>query len=224
MAKVLEKIKAVALRRKGLSYREIMDRIPSIVSKGTLSRWCNAITLTPSQFAKLEKHMHVSRDRARFRAIITNRRNREKRDNEIGRIARKEFEQYKKERLFFLGIALYWAEGAKTNRCFQFMNSDSTLVQIMIRWIKRYLKVQKDGIKIRLYLHKIYKNENCENFWEKVTGIPQWKFLKTVYKPTRHTVKKNLSYKGCARVQVNKVAPWLKVMEWENCVAKLMRL
>jgi len=39
--------KAVALRRKGFSYQEILKIIP--VGKGTISRWCRNIPLTEEQ-------------------------------------------------------------------------------------------------------------------------------------------------------------------------------
>ena len=224
MAKVQEKAKAIELRRRGYTYNEIMRAIPSVTSKGTLSYWCNRIILTSKQLSHIEKNMQIGRDRARFKAILTNRRNRELRDELTAKVARKEFEQHKNDIFFTFGLALYWSEGAKTHRCFQFANSDSHLVKAMIRWIEKYLCIPKERLKLRLYIHKIYQHEDCEIYWEKETGIAKEKFMRTIYKPTPHKIKKNPGYKGCVRIDMGKVAPWIKVTEWEKCFKKLMRL
>lgn len=224
MAKVQERAKAVELRRQGYTYKEIMQNIPSVTSKGTLSYWCNRIVLTPEQFARIEKNMRVGRDRARFKAILANRKNREHRDELMAQVARREFERNKNDPLFAFGLALYWSEGAKTHRHFQFANSDSRLINAMMRWIEKYLYIPKEYLKPRLYIHKIYKHENCEVYWEKETGIAKERFSRTIYKPTPHKIKKNSDYKGCMRIDIGKIAPWIKVIEWERCFAKLMRL
>lgn len=221
MAKVQEKARAVELRKRGLSYNEIMARVPAITSKGTLSYWCNRITLTSEQIARIERNMQEGRDRARFRAIFVNRSNRELRDNAIIKIARKEFLHYKSDPFFTFGLALYWSEGAKTHRHFQFANSDARVIRFMIRWIGKYLKIPKHDLGVRLYIHKIYQHENCEEYWEKEIQIPKEKFHRTIYKPTPHKLKKNPNYKGCLRIDIGRTAPWLKVIAWENCFEKL---
>lgn len=223
MAKVQEKANAISLRKQGHTYKEIMAIIPNI-AKGTLSRWCNSIQLTPEQFRLIEKRMQVGRDRARFQAIITNRKIRENREQIIKKFAEEEFAKYKNDPFFNFGLALYWAEGAKTSRRFQFMNSDPNIIKIIIKWIADYLKIPKEQLKFRLYIHKIYSHENHENFWEQTTGIKKDKFLKTIYKPTPHKIKKNVNYRGCLRIDLSGVNIWLKVMEWQNCLKNHLRL
>ncbi|OGZ44351.1 MAG: hypothetical protein A3J55_03595 [Candidatus Ryanbacteria bacterium RIFCSPHIGHO2_02_FULL_45_17b] len=223
MAKVQEKARAVELRKKGYTYKEIMKAIPTITSKGTLSDWCNQIILTTTQLARIEKNMQLGRDRARFKSIVTNRKNRELRDGQIAKVARMEFELYKKDPFFTFGLALYCAEGAKTQRHFQFMNSDTRIIQFMIRWVEIYLKIPKQDLGLRLYIHKIYQHEHCEKYWEKEIGVSKAKFSRTIFKPTPHKIKKNPNYKGCFRVDIGKVAPWLKVMTWESLFNESMR-
>ncbi len=223
MARVQEKARAIALRRKGYTYGEIQKVIPNL-SKGTLSGWCNSIQLTPSELERVRKRMQVGIDRARFQAMLTNRKNREVRDEQICIVAQKEFERYKHEPFFTFGLALYWAEGTKKGRRFQFTNSDPRLAISMIEWMAKDLQIGKDRIKVRLYLHKLYEHENCEGFWARLINIPQKSFLKTVYKSTLHTVKKNPNYKGCLRMDAGTVASWVKTIEWQNCFQKSMRL
>lgn len=223
MAKVQEKAQAIELRKAGLSYKEIMARIPTITSKGTLSYWCNRVTFTSEQIARIEKNMREGRDRSRFKAILANRKNRQLRDNAIIEAAQKEFNNYREDPFFTFGLALYWSEGAKAQRHFQFANSDPRLIRFMIRWIEIYLKIPKQELSLRLYSHKVYRNENCEEYWEKEIQISRKKFYKTIYKPTPHTIKKNPNYKGCFRIDIGRVAPWLKIIAWEECFEQFMR-
>jgi len=50
-----DKKKAIALRKKGLSYREIMERID--VGKGTLSNWLRGVALTDDQQEVLDERV-----------------------------------------------------------------------------------------------------------------------------------------------------------------------
>lgn len=218
-----DKRKAIKLREKGFTYGEIRSLIPEL-PKSTLSVWMRNINLSNEALRRLRQKMNEGIERGRFRAIIVNIRKRKQRDKEVQKLARLEFEKYKGEPFFNFGIALYWAEGSKKFRRFQFMNSDPRLVKIMMRWVEKYLKIPKNELKLRIYIHKLYKNEGCEGFWEKITSIPKSSFLKTIYKPNKHQVKKNPDYKGCIRIEAPKVISWVKTMEWQNCFTKSMRL
>ena len=56
--KIKEKNQALKLRKQGLSYNEIREKIP--VSKDTLSRWCRDIVLSPGHMEKLlQKRLKV---------------------------------------------------------------------------------------------------------------------------------------------------------------------
>jgi hypothetical protein len=50
--KVLEKNKAIELRKQGKTFGEILSKIP--VSKGSLSYWLRNITLTHGQLARIQ--------------------------------------------------------------------------------------------------------------------------------------------------------------------------
>ena len=223
MARVLEKSKAINLRKQGYTYREILNIIPGI-SKGTLSYWCNRIDLTTDELKKIESRSRERSEKARLDAALTNRRKRREREEIITDVAKKEFNRYKNEEFFSFGLALYWAEGSKKFRRFQFTNSDPYLAKIMLRWMQKYLKIGQKEFTLRLYIHKVYSYQNCEGFWSKTLGVPEKKFLKTVYKPSPHKIKKNENYMGCLRIEARRVLPWIKTMEWQALYKKLKRL
>jgi transcriptional regulator with XRE-family HTH domain len=120
--KAQEKFKAVALRKKGLSYKKILERID--VSRSTLSLWLRDIQLSPAQLKKIL----IGREKFRYTAAQSKKLDRIKRTNEIIFAAKKEVKHLIKSPLFLTGLALYWAEGAKNPmESVKFVNSDEVI-------------------------------------------------------------------------------------------------
>lgn len=211
---VQEKQKAVALRRKGYSYKDILEEVP--VAKSSLSLWLKDLPLTDGekQYLKDRKDSNISR--GSIRAANSNHMRRVVRDGFLFKEAKEEFALMSKTPLFHTGVALYWAEGAKRNTTFAFMNSDPEMISLMIEWCKQFLKVSEDEIGLRLYIHKPYAHENCELFWSQATKLPLGNFKKTIYKPTDALVKKRPNYKGCVRIELGKVVYLRKLMFWQK--------
>lgn len=210
-----DKNKAIELRKQGLTYNEIRQTIPNI-SKGTLSGWLKNIELEPYQKKRILKKIKDGSDYSRLKGAWSNKVKAEKRIKLIKLEAKQEFDSLMKDSLFPVGLCLYWAEGAKTSRSFQFINSDSTMIRIIMKWLRETLKINENEIKIKLYIHKIYDNEDCEKFWSGITKIDREKFLKTVYKLTIHKVKKNISYKGCCRIELKGSNTYWKITQWQQ--------
>ncbi len=216
--KLEEKQLAISLRKQGLSYNEIKEIVP--VSKSTLSSWFKFTNFTDKEIADLREKIKLKQDNGRWKAALSNHDRRVEREKSSFEEAENDFEIFKNDLLFVIGVALYWAEGSKSGNEFHFVNSDSEMIRFMIFWIEKYLGISRDFIKFRLYIHKVYDHENCEGFWENVVGISKEKFQKTIYKPTQHNVKKNPNYKGCLRLTVSKVHNLRKVMAWQKLLIK----
>lgn len=214
-----EKLKAVGLRKHGKSYSEIHAFMPNI-SKGTLSKWLSHVKLTKAQKKNIEANSHEGR----LRANRTNRLKKNKRLESYSDYARKLFEHYCSDSFFIAGVVLYWAEGAKTTERVSFMNSDPRLIVLMLNWVKKHLKVPRERMRARLYIHKIYAHENHEKFWKKIISLPKKQFLRTIYKPTPHTVKRNLNYKGCIRIDAGGVKEFHMIKSWQELLTKRYKL
>jgi len=214
IAKVQEKTKALQLRRQGYSYQDILKEVK--VSKSSLSLWLNELPLTNEEesFLKTRKDSNISR--GRIRAAVSNRMRRVVRDGFITRDAKREFEEKRNDPFFILGIALYWAEGAKRNWGFAFTNSDAEMMMVMVNWIEKYLGVKRVDIRARLYTHKPFAGDNSEEYWSEKTGIPMKNFGKTIYKQSGLLVKKRPDYRGCLRIELNKVLYLRKVVFWHH--------
>ncbi len=207
--RVLEKQRAIELRRKGWSYNQILQKIP--VAKSSLSLWLTHTPLSENEKRLLKERREESISLGRLKAAAAHRANREERDRLLFEVMRSDFARYKHEILFQIGIALYWAEGAKRSSSFMFMNSDSDMTNIMLDWIERYFSLKRNQVRVRLYIHKPYAHEHCEERWSKEINVPLSRFNKTIFKPTGLLVKKRPDYKGCLRIEITKGLPLRKM-------------
>ena len=212
-----EKRKAIQLRQKGLTYSEIRNIIPNL-SKGTLSGWLKNIELSPDQRTRILEKLKAGRGYSSIQGAWANKKKAIDRISGIQKVAEKEYKKYTKSQLFNIFLCLYWAEGAKKSRCFQFMNSDPLMIKVLLKCLREMFKISEDEIKIRLFIHKVYAEENCEKYWSEIADIPVESFKKTIYKPTVHSTKKNPDYKGCCRIELTgsefywKVEKWIKML------------
>lgn len=202
------KSKAIGLRRKGLSYSEVLQKIP--VAKSTLSLWLRSVGLSKRQKQRLtEKKLLASQrggDAKRLQRINTTKRIYDQAKKEIGSISDKE--------LLFLGTILYWAEGSKSkehnpSQGVIFSNSDPLMIRLIIKWFKICLRAVDNDILFEIYVHETYRNRlsNLKKFWSESTRFPIAKFDKIYFKKDKlKTVRKNIGdgYYGQLRVKVRK--------------------
>ncbi len=215
---VQEKEKAIELRRKGYTYQEILKEVKA--AKSSISLWLMDMPLTENEKQILKKRKNSNISMGRIRAAASNRMRRVVRDGFLLRDSKREFAEYSKDPLFHIGVALYWAEGAKRSPCFGFSNSDPDMVILMIKWARMFLKVGEEEIALRLYIHKPYIQENCEGYWSEKTGIPLTSFKKTVLKPTGLLVKKRPQYKGCIRLELYRVSHIRRMKYWQKMLVE----
>ena len=193
--KVQEKKKAIEMRKKGCSYKDILQEVD--VAKSTLSNWLKNFPLTDDEKSVLKKRRDANISWGRIRAASVLRNNRLKREQKELCIAKDIFELHRNDPFFTTGIALYWAEGGKRSGDFRFTNSDEDMIYLMVLWINKYLNVPKEEIKCRLYLHAPYVHENLEQYWSSKIGISLHNFGKSIHKPPGLGIKKRPNYKGC---------------------------
>jgi hypothetical protein len=122
--------------------------------------------------------------------------------------------------LFIVGVALYWAEGAKDKpyrrtEVLNFINSDPNVIRLFLSWLD-LLGVTRDRLTVRVSIHETADVAGAEKFWAEVTGIDVSSFSKATLK--RHnprTVRKNTgdSYRGCLAIYVRQSADLYRRME-----------
>jgi hypothetical protein len=216
---VQEKEKAIALRKKGYSYREIMSQVP--VAKSSLSLWLKDLPLTKSEKEVLKKRTSKNISHGRIKAASELRKRRLERESVWFAEARQIFQEHKNEPFFHTGVALYWAEGAKRVTQWSFSNSDHEMIEVVVTWLEKYCYIKRSTLYYRLYIHKPYAHENCEGFWRQKIKATSDQFMKTIYKPTQLGIKKRPDYKGCLKIELRKSKHLLcKMKFWQNMLVE----
>ncbi len=218
---VLERAEATRLRKKGFSYKEILKKVP--VAKSTLSEWLQKMPLTDAEKAILKRRKESNISIGKIRAAAVLHGLRLDRDEALRQTAKIEFRKFKGDPFFYVGLSLYWAEGAKRNSLFSFTNSDTEMMAVMLAWMERFFQVQRKNVRARLYIHKPYAHENCEGYWSREIGVPLSNFRKTIYKPTGLLVKKRPGYMGCLRIEIGGVAYLRKYVFWQKMMLEEYR-
>ena len=173
-----DKYKAIELRKKGFTYKDIMKEIP--VSKSLLSGWFKFLELSAEEEEQLKIRARLNQDNGNSRAAISNRAKRKYREEIAFKEAYKIFEIFKEDPQFILGIGLFWAEGSKRTSSLQFVNSDPKMIKFMVSWFKKYLQVSVDRISLRIFTHEDFKLENYEEFWQNELGFSSSQLKKRV--------------------------------------------
>lgn len=223
ISKIKEKQKAITLRKKGLSYNEILKLVS--VSKSTLSVWLRAVSIA-------ERHKQRFTDKRRQAQIKAQQACREKRIKitaEIKSAALKNIKYINKRELWLIGVALYWAEGSKehqTSTRVQFSNSDPKMIKLFLQWLRRCCRVSNDEIIFAIYLHETVfeRKEEIKKYWSEITGFSLDRFQSIVWKKNKiNTKRKNIGndYYGLLRVIVRRSTNFnRKISGWIEGVCK----
>jgi len=206
MAKFKEKILARKLRNEGKSIGNIAKIVG--VSKSTVSLWCNDIFLSELQKNNLNQ---ISLQVIKRGSVIANenkKRERLKRVNFYRFIGIEKINKLSKRELFLIGAALYWAEGGKNQRRAVFINSDSKMILLWIKWVTECLNIPKERLICRVEINEIHKDRlfMIEKYWSDLTKIPINQFRKASLKHSqiKKIYKNNSNYFGSLQLTVSK--------------------
>lgn len=204
--KVGEKQKAIALRRAGKTYSEILAEIP--VAKSTLSEWFKSVQLATSQKQRITE----KRIAGALRGAQARRRTRLAEISELERIGLTDVAKISDRELWLIGTALYWAEGAKQyshnpSIGIMFANSDVRMIRVFLRWLE-YMQVPSAAIYFELYVHETRKSEALSflKWWARELNVRPARINGIYFKKGNpKTNRKNIAdlYHGLVRIKVN---------------------
>ena len=208
--KYKERMLALNLRKGGLSYREILRKIK--VSKSTLSVWLREVELTEEQKIRLLD----KKDRARYEVAKRKVADRKKRTKEIITKAKKEVHILRQDSLFFVGLSLYWAEGAKNPvEAVKFANSDEKMILLIMKWFRKVCKVPEKKFKIHIHMHSLHVRKDIIEYWSAITQVPSNQFYRPYIKPTSLGQRKNILYNGTCSIIIHDKNLFIKIMGWK---------
>ncbi len=215
VGKLEDKIKAQALRKKGLSYGKIMQQIH--VSKDTISRWCRDIELTQDQKIKLLENKMFGQRKGSIVAADNKRKARVLRTKRIFKEARLQLGRMGKRDRFITGIALYAGEGYKNDGDGGFVNTDPILIKFMTRWFQEFCGVAMSRLRGSIWIHENLNEIAAKKFWSELTNIPIEQFTKTYIakdKKDSRKIRKNIHQYGVFAVKFSDSDKQRRIIGW----------
>ena len=207
MAKFEEKIEAQQLRKKGWSVGSIADNLG--VSKGTVSIWCQDITLTEKQINRLRRNSIRAGHKGRMMGAAMNHKKKQdaiafskkKSSSLVGQMTQRD--------LFMLGIGLYWGEGTKSERsALAIVNSDPEIILVMYKWFNKIFSVKNEDFMPRIFINEIHRPriKKVVEYWSSLLQLPTEQFGNQVFlKMKQKKVYENHdSYYGILSLKVRK--------------------
>lgn len=186
MSSNLLKEKAISLRKRGFLYSEIQSKIGDI-PKATLCYWLKNINYSGEVLKILEKK-NKSSSLKNIKQFNKNRSLVVKKDNTVAFKEGKEMLMFSDDKLMFIGVSLFWAEGTKAKQAnrtpdLRFTNSDEKMIYIFMKFLRKYFDISNQKLKGSIQIH-----ENCDKgkaikYWSKITKISEDKFYIINQKP-----------------------------------------
>lgn len=209
---------AIKLRRKGLSYREISEKLD--IPKSTLNGWFKDLVWSREIKKRLtEKAIRTSRKRIR-KVIKSNRDRWEKWRAGFREEAKKEFKSLKDNSLFIAGVMLYWGEGDQNKKYpVRLTNVNHRMVALFKKFLLKICKVKKEDLYLSLFIYPDIKEENCKKFWENKTSIEKFDKVQVIY--GKHPTKRLEN--GICSIRVKKsIGLKEKILVWINLLSEFI--
>lgn len=193
------------MRKAGCTYAEILKEV--LVAKSTLSMWLRSVGLSKQQTQRItRKRIAAARRGAQQRRAVRLAElasHIERGQKQIGALTSRE--------LWLIGVALYWAEGAKQRESglssgIMFGNSDPEMIRLFIAWLHR-MGVKESDMLFELYVHETRRREaqTFKKWWAQQVGIATHHIYRLYFKRGNvNTNRKNTGdlYHGLLRVKV----------------------
>ena len=207
MSKSAEKLAALALRRQGVSIKDIAKQLQ--VSRGSASLWCQEIVLTKKQKLVLKQKQTDAGARGRQIGADMNKAKRSAALDVAKQQAEVEFTTITHRELFLLGLGIYWGEGIKSRTSqAAVVNSDPKILQVMIRWFCECLLVKKSDFRPYVYISDQHRDREkiIMSYWQKTLKLKGVQFKSPIYlhqKP-KQKYENHDSYFGVVALRVSK--------------------
>lgn len=176
MVRLKEKQQAIYLRKNGLSYSQIKDRLN--ISKSTLSSWLKDYPLTEERIKELKNcEQRVERCRE------TKKKKKELRLNEFYNQEKLKIFPLNKKEIYLAGFFLYWGEGSKSDLTkLSISNTDPGIIKFFMVWLKECWNIEKKELRVNLHLYKDMDIDKEIDFWSKILEISKQQFDKPYIK------------------------------------------
>ena len=215
--KLVEQERARELRAQAWTLAEIADELD--VGKGSVSVWVRDVEFDAAardrraEERKRAGHEHRSpwgAPRQRPPNVLQRRKQAE--IDELLAAGIETIGTMSDRDLLIAGTALYAGEGAKADGSVRFANTDPRMIELHLRWIRRFFDIDEKRLRVRVYLHEGLDLPAAQAFWSGVTGIPIDQFT-TPYRAVPDVgIRHNKHEHGCATVDYSCVKTHRTIM------------
>jgi len=198
--KKFNKNTAIDLRKKGLSYSEILKKIS--VPKSTLAFWLKDIKLEPNQSdLLLKRRSETAKANIEKRLLRT-----ELEIENLKNISATAIKDVSKRELWLMGIMLYWRERMSNEDMhdikngLKFSSGDPILIKFFMKWLIDIGKIDDRDLLFDIFIKKPKTKSNVDNavkYWSGVTGLLRSRFIHN------YSMKSNKAKKGASNISDN---------------------
>lgn len=205
------KTESQRLRKTGMSIKAIAREMSA--AQSSVSIWTRDIALTSQQRETLRANTHS------IETVEKRRQSRLKNEavkrQKVIDIANLEVETISRRELWLIGVALYWAEGAKKRGMVQFTNGDPRMIRLMMKFYREICKADEHKLRGYIHIHEHLDVPLAEAYWRDITGLPSTQFYKTYNKPNISSkgLRSSLPY-GVCDVYVMDTNLFLRIQGW----------
>jgi transcriptional regulator with XRE-family HTH domain len=200
------KDKAISLRKKGKSIRDIEKRLK--IPRSTLSGWLKNIELSKSQKKALDKKWREALVLARRGSMLWHNQ------QKLERLKKAELEadnvlnsiKIDKNSLDIALAMLYLGEGTKKGDITSVGNSDPLILKFFVEGIIKNYNFDRNKIKCELHLRADQNQNKIKKYWSTELNIPLCNFLATSFDKRTIGRKTYKDYKGVCIVRFGTVA------------------
>ncbi len=217
VTKFEEREKAKKLRKEGQSVSQIASFLA--VAKSSVSIWVRDIRLSERQHVALKQKTHSAA--AELLRKNSRQKTKEVETNALMALATSEFYSQMQNKLFLIGLSLYWGEGQKRSHgVVAFDNTDPNMIKFMMQFFKVICKVNLNDFRGYIHIHPEQSTKDAEKYWSRVTGIPLTQFYKTYTKVPKSSksLKNNLKH-GTFRISICNTKLHKKILIWINLLS-----
>ena len=151
------------LRRQLLSYSEInkITKIP----KSTLSDWLSDEKWSIEIRNNLASQHLINYKSNLIKSLKIIKAKKYIRYAKFRKQALSEYIKYRNDPLFIFGLGLYWGEGDKKSvYSVAITNSDSDILYVSAKFFRKYLCINENNFRIRLFIYEVINLEFAINF------------------------------------------------------------
>lgn len=175
-------LRAVALRRKGYSIRDIAERLN--VSRSSASVWCRNVLLSASQTAQLVRNSENGRIKGSFLGAATNQRRKLERIAFLRKKGTEDIGVFTSRDMLMVGLGLYWGEGYKAYKGgASLINSDPRIIAFMYQWFREVLQLGPQLFRPQIFINSIHRPraKKILRFWAHLLKLPESQFRRIVF-------------------------------------------